>query len=140
MRNAKLARQLDTEKICFICGIDKQTFDRASDEPNGFLTHIKIDHNMWNYLYFIVLLWEQDKDDDDGLELYVRRAIEADEITWFPINKAIRLTQAVTTDEKTLHEIMSELESFEGILNGKLLNIQSDMSFVLDHISKASKI
>ena len=89
LRNAKAVRERDTSELCFICGIEKQIFDRASDEPNGFLTHIKIDHNMWNYLYFIVLLWEQDKDDDDGLELYVRRAIEADEITWFPIRKAM---------------------------------------------------
>jgi inositol 1,4,5-triphosphate receptor type 3 len=71
----KLERNRDTLEVCFICGINKQVFDRASDEPEGFKTHIKVDHNMWNYLYFIFMLWEQDKDDDDGLEQYVRRAI-----------------------------------------------------------------
>jgi hypothetical protein len=27
------------------------------------------DHNIWNYAYFMIALKEQDKDDDDGLEL-----------------------------------------------------------------------
>ncbi|KAJ1398884.1 hypothetical protein B484DRAFT_339558, partial [Ochromonadaceae sp. CCMP2298] len=49
----------DTRGVCFICGIGRQVFDRASDEPDGFKTHVKLDHNMWNYLYFIFMLWEQ---------------------------------------------------------------------------------
>ncbi|RYG94048.1 hypothetical protein EON65_58040, partial [archaeon] len=84
LRADKERRLVDTTEVCFICGIDKQVFDRASDEPEGFTTHIKLDHNMWNYLYYIFMLWEQDRDDDDGLEQYVRRAIDANEITWFP--------------------------------------------------------
>lgn len=67
-----------------------QVFDRASDQPEGFRTHVRVDHNMWNYLSFIFLLWEQDKDDDDGLEQYVRRAIAAHDIAWFPMNKVSR--------------------------------------------------
>ncbi|KAJ1428063.1 hypothetical protein B484DRAFT_450044, partial [Ochromonadaceae sp. CCMP2298] len=74
LRANKNRRAQDTRGVCFICGISKQVFDRASDEPDGFKTHVKLDHNMWNYLYFIFMLWEQDKDDDDGLEQYVRRA------------------------------------------------------------------
>ncbi len=134
LRNAKLARQLDTEKICFICGIDKQTFDRASDEPNGFLTHIKIDHNMWNYLYFIVLLWEQDKDDDDGLELYVRRAIEADEITWFPIRKAMRLNQIVSPTEILRSDLRGAVQEIETSLDHKLDEFQVDVKAMFQQL------
>merc|ERR1711967_102301 len=36
---------------------------------------------MWNYLSFILFIWEQDKDDDDGLELYVRHLLEKEEET-----------------------------------------------------------
>lgn len=105
LRADKLEKLENTLEVCFICSIDKQTFDRASDEPDGFQTHIKLDHNMWNYMYYIFMLWEQDRDDDDGLEQYVRRAIEADEIIWFPLNKAIRLDQAATEEEETLEII-----------------------------------
>ena len=35
----------------------------------GFRRHIREDHHMWDYLRFIIYVWEQDQDDDDGLEL-----------------------------------------------------------------------
>jgi hypothetical protein len=54
LRNKKIQRLIDTTEKCFICGIDKQIFDRSSLQPNGFKTHITADHNMWNYLAFIV--------------------------------------------------------------------------------------
>eukprot|EP00981_Chlorochromonas_danica_P006075 scaffold1268_cov174-Ochromonas_danica.AAC.9 len=139
LRAEKNERLRDTEEVCFICGIDKQIFDRASDEPDGFRTHVKIDHNMWNYLYFIFMLWEQDRDDDDGLEQYVRRAIEANEITWFPIRKAIRLDQAASEEEITLKEVSEALDSFEQKLNSKIASFQVEMNGILDLWSRASK-
>ena len=48
---------------------------------SGFKLHIDNDHNMWNYLYFIIFIWQQDKDDDDGLELFVRTQIANDDIS-----------------------------------------------------------
>lgn len=140
LRAAKEARELDTEEVCFICGIDKQIFDRASDEPDGFQTHVKLDHNMWNYLYFIFLLWEQDKDDDDGMEQYVRRAIDADEIIWFPLNKAIRLNQAATEEEIILQDIDTKLRVVETNLSKKLANFQTELNSLMEQLSTATKL
>jgi len=140
LRADKNRREEDTEGVCFICGINKQVFDRASDEPEGFKTHIKVDHNMWNYLYFIFMLWEQDKDDDDGLEQYVRRAIDANEIIWFPLNKAIRLDQAASDEEMTLREISREIQEYELSLTKKIVNFQSEMGTMLENISYATKM
>jgi hypothetical protein len=118
LRADKIERMRDTQEVCFICGIDKQVFDRASDEPDGFKKHIKIDHNMWNYLYFIFMLWEQDRDDDDGLEQFVRRAIDANEITWFPMNKAMRLDRVATRTEV----LQKELKDSVRVVSGNILN------------------
>jgi hypothetical protein len=123
-----------------MCGIDKQVFDRASAEPDGFEVHIKSDHNMWSYLYFIFMLWEQDKDDDDGLEQYVRRAIEASDISWFPLNKAIRLDHADTEEELTLREIETEIQAFERVLETKIANMESDMSGVMELLSQTVRM
>jgi hypothetical protein len=139
LRADKNERLVDTEEVCFICGIDKQVFDRASDEPDGFKTHIKVDHNMWNYLYYIFMLWEQDRDDDDGLELYVRKAIEADEIIWFPMNKAIRLDHAATEEEQTLADIWSQLQSYEDSVTTKITTLQTEINVYLEQISLATK-
>ena len=40
---------------CFICSVQRAEFDRKG---RGFDHHIKRDHNMWNYLYFMVKLNE----------------------------------------------------------------------------------
>lgn len=82
----------DTTERCFICGIEKNTFNRTLDR-DAFRQHIKDDQNLWNYIYFIMYVWEQDKDDDDGFEWYARRCIDDNDLSWFPMNKAIRLAE-----------------------------------------------
>jgi inositol 1,4,5-triphosphate receptor type 1/inositol 1,4,5-triphosphate receptor type 3 len=72
LRKEKDVKLFDTENICFICGLEKNLFDKKSDTGEGFKIHVKYEHHMWNYLYFFIYLWEQDKDDDDGLEWFVR--------------------------------------------------------------------
>ena len=134
LRVDKLARVKDTLEICFICGINKQVFDRASDEPEGFKTHIKVDHNMWNYLYFIFMLWEQDKDDDDGLEQYVRRAIEANEITWFPLRKAMRLDQVISPADLLRGDLKESIKLTQGQLSEKFMEFQGDVNVMFDQL------
>ena len=124
----------DTEGVCFICGIDRQVFDRASTEPEGFKTHIKVDHNMWNYLYFIFMLWEQDKDDDDGLEQYVRRAIEANEITWFPLRKAMRLDQVISPADLLRGDLKESIKLTQGQLSEKFMEFQGDVNVMFDQL------
>eukprot|EP00854_Cymbomonas_tetramitiformis_P005494 gene5494-6657_t len=93
LRSQKVERLEDTLEKCFICGIEKAEFDKQSDSRlSGFTDHYKNDHNMWSYFYFIVYIKEQDKDDDDGLEQYVRRNLDMGDISWFPIGRAMTLT------------------------------------------------
>lgn len=139
LRENKARRMEDTVGVCFICGIDKQVFDRASDKPEGFTTHVKLDHNMWNYLYFIFLLWEQDKDDDDGLEQYVRRAIDANDIAWFPMNKAIRLRQAATKEESMLMSLTHRVQQTETLVATRLERFNTDISIVLEQLNQVLK-
>lgn len=139
LRENKMRRTEDTLNVCFICSIDKQVFDRASEEPDGFQTHIKVDHNMWNYLYYIFLLWEQDRDDDDGLEQFVRRAIDANEIVWFPMNKAIRLNQAATKEESLINDIKSKVDNTKMNIANKLDRFQTDINIILEQLNQTLK-
>ena len=105
----------ETTTNCFICGIDKNTFDRAADNiAAGFRRHIVEDHSMWNYMRFIIYIWEQDQDDDDGLEFYVRACLERDDLTWFPINQAQCLkdsTALVKDKDEIMADAVSDIES-----------------------------
>lgn len=42
----------------------------------SFEEHIKYEHNMWNYLYFIVLVRVKNKTDYTGPESYVAQMIK----------------------------------------------------------------
>ena len=44
--------QEDTLNTCFICNIDRYTFDRSG--VVSFEFHIKKQHNMWEYLAYMV--------------------------------------------------------------------------------------
>mmetsp|Transcript_7631 Transcript_7631/g.6911 ORF Transcript_7631/g.6911 Transcript_7631/m.6911 type:complete len:271 (+) Transcript_7631:1554-2366(+) len=65
----------DIENICFICGYDRETLDKASDVKNGFLNHIKKDHYLWNYLFYIAYIQQKKATDLTGLESYISQQV-----------------------------------------------------------------
>jgi hypothetical protein len=135
LRNKKIQRLIDTTEKCFVCGIDKQIFDRSSLQPNGFKIHITADHNMWNYLAFIIYVWEQDKDDDDGLEQYVRRCLESNDISWFPMNRALRLTITNKAEDELRLQLGNDMKGLEDHLLDKISSFQSYLNESIDKIS-----
>ena len=64
--------------------IYRTTFDRKSD-PNsgGFTTHIRTNHYMWNYMYYIAYLKWKKSDDYTGIESYVAEKLLKDDFTWY---------------------------------------------------------
>jgi hypothetical protein len=136
LRTKKAERMEDTTGVCFICGIDKQVFDRASDGVHGFGDHIKKDHHMWNYLFFIIYVWEQDKDDDDGLEQFVRRRIDANDIVWFPMNKAMRLTVVQSDEEDLYNDLKADILASEESMQSKFTQFQQEISRSLSEVAE----
>ena len=100
LRELKKKRLEHTVGTCFICGIEKMAMDRAAESlDKGFRRHIREDHHMWSYLKFMIFIWVQDQDDDDGLELYVRQCLESDDLSWFPMDKALCLKEVQDSQE-----------------------------------------
>lgn len=124
---------------CFICGIDKETFDRASDGVDGFKSHIVEDHNMWNYLYFLIFIWEQDKDDDDGLEQFIRRCIEKYDVQWFPIGKALSLSDKINEDEFLNKELSDAVKASSKNMANRVLSYRADVGSVLEGLTTMLK-
>lgn len=140
LRENKAALLEDTINICFICNIHKQVFDRSTDMSDGFKKHIKLDHNMWNYLYFIFMLWEQDQDDDDGLEQYIRNAIKSNEINWFPLNKALCLSQTATEEESFLFYLNQKKATTQNNIINKLEKLQSEINITIEQLNQVLKV
>ena len=75
--------------MCFICGLNRQTLDR--DTEGGFDAHSMEDHEVWNYVYFLIHLQIKDKSDMNGVESYIREKFEMQETSWFPLHRCLRI-------------------------------------------------
>lgn len=81
----------DMQNRCFICGIEKEVFDRMSEVRLRYLAHTTIDHNKWNYLWYIAYLADKDETEYTGNESYVAENLRLKEVNWFPIDQSMGL-------------------------------------------------
>uniref|UniRef100_H3CDP2 Inositol 1,4,5-trisphosphate receptor n=1 Tax=Tetraodon nigroviridis TaxID=99883 RepID=H3CDP2_TETNG len=92
LRSEKQKKEEVLKTTCFICCLERDKFD---NKTVSFEEHVKLEHNIWNYLYFIVLLREKNKTDYTGPESYVAHMIKNNNLDWFPRMQAMSL---VVTD------------------------------------------
>ena len=68
LRSEKQQKEEILKNTCFICGLDRSQFD---NKAVSFEDHIRHEHNMWHYLFFIVLIRVKDPTEFTGPESYV---------------------------------------------------------------------
>jgi uncharacterized membrane protein YgcG len=168
LREELVQRGILIRKFCFVCGIPAEIFDRAkatassragggsgggsgSDggegggkEKSGWSFHYHTDHNMWNYAYFMINLKEQDKDDDDGLELFVRHAMEEEDVEWFPKNVAMSLNAEGAKTEAELvgamlQSVERRIDEAERSLNFVHEKRSEKLQRTVDHLTKQQR-
>uniref|UniRef100_A0A8C2JUN9 Inositol 1,4,5-trisphosphate receptor n=1 Tax=Cyprinus carpio TaxID=7962 RepID=A0A8C2JUN9_CYPCA len=88
LRSEKQKKEEILKTTCFICGLERDKFD---NKTVSFEEHIKFEHNIWHYLYFIVLVREKNKTDYTGPESYVALMIKNKNLDWFPRMQAMSL-------------------------------------------------
>ncbi|EAR92909.2 zinc finger, C2H2 type family protein (macronuclear) [Tetrahymena thermophila SB210] len=93
---------------CFICGFSNEEIEKNSDQNQDFKSHIKEDHYMWNYLYYIAYLKDKTKTEYTGIESYVADKLAKKEITWFPTNRALCMSKNVSVKQN--QEIFTQLQ------------------------------
>ncbi|XP_063153704.1 inositol 1,4,5-trisphosphate receptor type 3 [Candoia aspera] len=88
LRSEKQKKEEILKTTCFVCGLERDKFD---NKTVSFEEHIKFEHNMWNYLYFIVLVRVKNKTDYTGPESYVAQMVKNKNLDWFPRMRAMSL-------------------------------------------------
>ncbi|CAD8204536.1 unnamed protein product [Paramecium pentaurelia] len=91
LRSVQKQKEKDQNHKCFICGIDRLVFDRTS-QNTGFWHHIKVEHNIWNYLFYMCYLRMKQSDFNNGVDNYIRAKQQASDYSWFPIRRAKALS------------------------------------------------
>ncbi|XP_050555818.1 ryanodine receptor isoform X31 [Spodoptera frugiperda] len=77
----------DMESNCFICGINKDYFDKV---PHGFDTHVQREHNLANYMFFLMHLINKPDTEYTGQETYVWNMYTQRCWDFFPVGDCFR--------------------------------------------------
>ncbi|KAK2706501.1 hypothetical protein QYM36_016513 [Artemia franciscana] len=77
----------DMESNCFICGIGKDYFDKV---PHGFDVHVQKEHNLANYLFFLMHLINKPDTEYTGQETYVWNMYQQRSWDFFPVGDCFR--------------------------------------------------
>ena len=95
LRSAASERDAHAANICFICGIERTTFDR-----NGvnYREHIAREHDKWRYLYLLVHLRLTPSTEYSGWESFIADKLPENrsdgnraDFSWFPMHRALSL-------------------------------------------------
>lgn len=136
LRSEKQNKEEILKNSCFICGLSRSEF---VNKVVSFDEHVKTEHNLWHYLYFIVLLKIKKRTDFTGPQSYVYDLIKQRKLEWFPrmrtmslavdaegeseqneakllqekLDNTTRQVQALSTQLKELREQMTEQRKYK---------------------------
>lgn len=96
LRGKQAAKLYNMRNTCFICGIDRFSFETRGvttgvEQGGGFERHIRDDHNIWAYLGLMVHVSEKLPHSYNGWEQHVAEKITKNDASFLPRNTAIVL-------------------------------------------------
>uniref|UniRef100_A0A673C154 Inositol 1,4,5-trisphosphate receptor n=1 Tax=Sphaeramia orbicularis TaxID=375764 RepID=A0A673C154_9TELE len=129
LRSEKQKKEEILKTTCFICGLERDKFD---NKTVTFEEHIKVEHNMWHYLFFIVLVKVKDSTEYTGPESYVAEMIRDHNLDWFPRMRAMSLVSSDADGEQNeIRNLQEKLESTMKLvsnLSGQLTELKEQMT------------
>merc|ERR1711998_222103 len=106
LREAQESRVEKLRDECFICGYTRSAFDDLGGDFN-FDKHMKNEHDIWSYLYFIAYLKEKDPTDYNGVETFVTGKLEKQDLKWVPTRTSWEIenqrSHIAETDTENMH-------------------------------------
>ena len=97
LRDQLLTVASDMESNCFICSIGKDVLDKV---PRGFDTHVQKEHNLANYMFFLMHLINKPDTDYTGQETYVWELYQRRCWDFFPVGECFRTQSEEEADTK----------------------------------------
>uniref|UniRef100_A0A3Q2X2N1 Inositol 1,4,5-trisphosphate receptor n=1 Tax=Haplochromis burtoni TaxID=8153 RepID=A0A3Q2X2N1_HAPBU len=129
LRSEKQGKEEILKTSCFICGLERDKFD---NKTVSFEEHIKSEHNMWHYLYFMVLVRVKDPTEYTGPESYVNKMIAEKNLDWFPRMRAMSLVSSEGDNEqnemRSLQEKLENTANLVAQLSGQLAELKEQMT------------
>lgn len=99
LRKKMTQSDYDKNSKCFICGADKNQLEKHKVD---FHLHRKTDHNIWNYINYILRLKFSDPQDLNAINSYVLDKIEKKYTSWIPQytnKKTIKIIEEISEED-----------------------------------------
>nr|AGN03925.1 inositol 1,4,5-trisphosphate receptor [Dugesia japonica] len=129
LRQNKQEKDEILRNTCFICALNRSAFD---NKTVTFEEHFRREHNMWHYLYFIVLIRVKDPTEFTGPESYVSEMIKAKNLDWFPKKRAMSLAadehEVEQNDLKSLQVKLEFTDQIISNLSDQLAELKNQMT------------
>lgn len=98
--------------------------DRDTDE--GFDVHVEQDHNVWQYINFVIHLQAIEQSELNGTESYILDLFSNNDNTWFPMGKS----QKIIMRAAETHKLKMDKERSE-----RGVEKEGDIPFDIDPLS-----
>lgn len=112
-----------------LLGLNRSAFD---NKTVSFEEHIKCEHNMWHYLYFIVLVKVKDPTEFTGPESYVYAMVKDSNLDWFPRLRAMSLAvmegEGEQVELRSLHAQLENTQLLVTHLSQQLMELKDQMT------------
>ena len=93
-----------------------RSFDMKANEGITFHDHIKHEHYMWDYVFFLIYLFEKEVTEYTGVEQYIFNMAEGDDISFFPILRSLTLEESDAKNKVRHINDQDDLDEQEGEL------------------------
>eukprot|EP01080_Neovahlkampfia_damariscottae_P003056 gene3056-5226_t len=84
LREKRAEREKKMKGNCFICDIERNRFDSKANDGISYENHSKENHDKWNYVSFLVHLFQKPHTEYTGVEQFIEESVQKDDITFFP--------------------------------------------------------
>ena len=81
LREKTQKHETDKKYYCFICHVNKNTVEK---NRKNFSTHINKEHNLWNYVSYMIFVKLSNLHDLNSINSYAREKIDNKDISWLP--------------------------------------------------------
>ena len=120
----------DKYNRCFICNGKKSILEK---HRINFQDHVKHEHNLWNYVEYIITIKQSNIKELNNINQYIRKKIENNDISWLPTNTDLfKKTEDFDYDEI----VILEENTNKYKINKNDMKISANMSNKINHIEK----
>ena len=110
LRHTNQKYHSDKLNYCLICHSNRELLEKMRINFND---HIENDHNIWNYVEYMISLKLRDIHDLNAINQYVRTKMDKKDISWLPTYKDINIENENDFEEKNLIVSHENIEGYK---------------------------